>query len=203
MDYEFLGIGFNKEQMQNWKDKFDIIEYGDSLALVSKEQFNHGEDEGFMNGLKYRYVVIGENADYGETVEDENGEEVSADCYSLYLEPEIDQVADNTILAVAELYGMEDMPMEELRKELTVVDLTKEDYGVFLGSVNKKSLTYEDGEIWDSETLNVFATVMGIIDSLRGFYLDKPLNRVGMTGWDWLEMTVTDKQFGDIVKEYM
>ena len=75
MDYEFLGIGFNKEQMQNWKDKFDIIEYGDSLALVSKEQFNHGEDEGFMNGLKYRYVVIGENADYGETVEDENGEE--------------------------------------------------------------------------------------------------------------------------------
>lgn len=203
MDYEFLGIGFNKEHMQNWKDKFDVIEYGDSLALVSKEQFNHGEDEGFMNGLKYRYVVIGENVDYGMTVKDENGEEVPADYYALYLEPEIDQVADNTIQAVAELYGLEDRPMEELRQEITDVDLAKEGYGVFLGSINRKSLTYEDGEIWDSETLNGFATVMGMIDSLRGFYLDRPQNRFGMTGWDWLEMTVTDKQFGDIVKEYL
>lgn len=199
MDYNILGVGFNKEQLLNWRDEFDVIEYGDSLALVSKKQYNHGEDEGFMNNLKYRYVILGENTEYGATITNEDGEEIEADHYALYFVPEIECVSDKTIVRVAEIYGMEDEPIETLREKIGVTDLAAEGESAYLGEVNSKPLTWEDNEIWDSNILNQLVTVVSMIDWMRGFYLDRPWNAFGMTGWDSLEMAVDGLDFGDMV----
>ena len=199
MDYNIFGVSFNKEQLLNWRDEFDIVEYGDSLALVSKKQYNHGEDEGFMNNLKYRYVILGENVEYGATITNEDGEEIEADHYALYLVPEIECVSDKVIKRVAEFYGMEDEPIETLREKIGVTDLAAEGESVYLGEVNSKPLTWEDNEIWDSNVLNQLATVTSLIDWMRGFYLDRPWNGFGMTGWDSLEMAVNGLNFGDMV----
>lgn len=197
MDCEYLGIVFNREQMINWADDFDKVRWDDELQLVSKEVFDQGEDEGVFNHLKYRYVILGYGADYGYTYTSEEGIEVDADHYEVFLVPEIDQVADSVILSVAEIYGMEDRPVEELRKELTVCDLAEEGFGVFLGSLDCPTLTYEDEDIWGHEILNGFATAIRTIDGLRGFILDRPQNGMGQTGWDVLEGTITGKTLKD------
>lgn len=43
--------------------------------------------------------------------------------------------------------------------------------------------------------LDKIASVCGNIDSLRGFYLDKPQNRIGTSGWDMLDDYINGKSF--------
>lgn len=195
---EYLGVKMSKDNLIDFHKDFEVKRWDDSLQLISKKTYEQGEDTEPFNNIKYRYVIIGEGSDCGLTTIDENGEEVEADLYSAYLVPCVEYIDDSKVLDVAELYGMEDVPINELRKEFTEIDFAKEGYGIPLGSVVKKSLTWADEDIWDKETINGFATAIQFIDSMRGFYLDGKVNSF-MTGWNWLEMCLTSKKLGDFI----
>lgn len=40
------------------------------------------------------------------------------------------------------------------------------------------------------DSLDDVASVVEVVDSFRGFYIDKPWNRIGTTGWDTLKHNV-------------
>lgn len=201
----FLGVTYSKDNEKKWQDLFEKVRWGDNLYLRSKEVFNQGEDGEPFNELTYRFVIIAHGADYGMTITNEDGDELDADSYSLYLVPTVDKVSDKTIEDLRDLYGMDDKTIEELRSEFTECDLADEGHGVFLGDFVQPSTNWQDAEKngwesgWDDNVLNGLATVSLTINSLRGFWLDRPLNGIGMTGWDFLEMAIEGKTFSDFI----
>lgn len=191
-----LGVTFSRDDLKSWKNFFEEVEFGDRIRLVSKEIFEQDPDDNEpFGGMKYRYVVLGETgSETGYTIRKEDGEEVDADYYSLYLVPVVACVPDSKIKDVASTFGFEDEPVEKLRTMLTEVDLVEYGLGVFLGEYDKES-----SDQWDEDALNGFATIVPSIDFMRGFWLDRPMNAVGMTGWDFLEMSLTEKSFRDFI----
>lgn len=192
---EFLGVEFDKDQLLNWREHFDVIEDCDNLRLVSKKTFEHGEDNGVFNNFKYRFVIIVFGADYGLTVEDEKtGETKEAECYSAYLVPDMDYIHDSKVKSLQGLFGLDDMPLSEVRKGLSVADFAEEGYGVCLGED-----IVEAKKNWNKRILNGYTTALETINSMRGFYLDQYVNRIGMTGWDFLEIAMSDKEISNFV----
>ena len=49
-----------------------------------------------------------------------------------------------------------------------------------------------EGE-YDKSVMDKIASVINMIDGLRGFYLDKIQNRIGTTGWMLLDDFINDK----------
>lgn len=202
IDYEFLGFGYSKDQlMRNWREDFDVVSYHEYfIELVSKQIYDLGERDGVFNHLKYRYVILGNIVDCFE----DDGTE--SELYSAFLVPETDQVPDKVILSTAHRLDYGEEHIEKLRKELTVCDLADEDYGVFLGAIWCKPMTYKDEEKWDSAILNGFATaiyefdlfrdyLLYMLNPIQGVFHDKPYKGDEMTGWDYLEIILTT---GDI-----
>lgn len=194
-ELEFLGVGFSKDQLINWRNKFDVLKEGDDLCLVSKKVFEHGEDVGVFNNFKYRYVIMVYGADYGLTVEsEESPERVAAECYGAYIVPEMEFIHESKIESLQGLYGLDHLTIDEVKKALSLADLAQEGYSVCLGEE-----IVEAKEEWNEDILNGFATALETVDYLLGFYLDQPFNMMGMTGWDFLEMAMSEKDIANFV----
>lgn len=192
---EMLGITFSKENMVNWKDKYKQVRNDDVLQLKGEIR-EHGEDDGVFNNMKYRYVILVDGEDCGVTTHDENGKEVPAELYVAYLVPTIDSVPDSKIKDMMETYGWDEyMTIEQARADFNECDLAQEGYAVSLGSVIIPAKNK-----WDDDVLNGMATAIESIDALRGFYLDKVINGMGMNGWDFLEFSLTDSELSDFFK---
>ena len=202
----FLGVTFNGGQLANYKDFFKVVEDCDNLKLLSKETFTMPEEEdSIFSNLTYKFVILGKGADAGVETTNEKGESVPADSYLVYLVPTIDKVSDSVILSHGRFYGWDDKSADELRKEFDETDLADAGYGVFLGDFAEEAVDWSAQEDmgwkipWNPNILNGVTTALPFVNSMLGFYLDKPLNRVGMDGWDFLEMCLTEKTFKDYI----
>lgn len=193
---ESLGVTFSKENMVDWHDHYKKVRDDNTLQLKGKIR-EHGEDKGIFNKMRYRYVILVDGEDCGLTTHDENNNEVPAELYSAYLVPTIDSVPDSKIESMKDTYGWDDMTIEKARANFDECDLAQEGYGVNLGSI-----IIPAKDKWDDDVLNGMATAIESIDSLRGFYLDRVINGVGMNGWDFLEFALTDKEFSDFFHKH-
>ena len=182
------GITFSKDAMKDWRENFEEYRRDDcEVALVSKKVYIQGEDDNEpFNRLKYRYVIKGVSGnEYG--YEKEPG--VPGDYYQAYLVPTPDCLAPSELKSVLSFVGLEDEP-----DLLNVVDIVEYGHGVCLGSE-----VIEAKDEWDEELLNGFATALETIDAMRGFYLDRRMNGLGMTGGNFLEMALEGKGFNDFM----
>ena len=185
---EFLGIEFNKDQLVNWREHFDIVDDCDDLRLISKNVYEHCEDEGVFNKFKYRFVIVVFGPDNGMTIDDEIEGKVDAELYAAYIVPEMSYIHDSKVKSLQECYGLDDRTLEEVRNCLSEADFAQEGYGVCLGEQLIKAT-----DKWNDDILNGFATALETVNSLLGFYLDRQVNLVGMTGWNFLEMALSEK----------
>lgn len=188
---ESLGITFSKDNMLDWSEHYKKVRCDNVLHLKGKIR-EHGEDKGVFNNMRYCYVILVDGEDCGLTTTDENGNEVPAELYCAYLVPTIDSVPDSKIESMKDTYGWDDMTIDEARANFDECDLAQEGYAVSIGSV-----IIPAKDKWDDDVLNGMATAIETIDSMRGFYLDRVINGVGMKGWDFLEFALTDKEFSD------
>lgn len=188
----YLGITFDKENLKSFEELgFTKEEFGDDIFFVSPKM-THCEDCGVFDRMKYRFVITCE-CDSGAVVENEEGEEVDADFYIAYIIPDMELIHDSKFKELQELYGWDDKSIEEVREAMTYYDVVRE-YGVCLGS----ELIPSEGE-WKYSIVDGMATAIQTINSLLGFYLDGQYNYY-MSGWEWLEMVMTDKSIFDYVK---
>jgi hypothetical protein len=188
----YLGITFDKENLKSFEEcGFTKEEYGDDIFFVSP-QMQHCEDSGVFDKMKYRFVITCE-CDSGATTKNEQGEEVDADFYIAYIIPDMELIHNSKIKELQELFGWDDHSLEEVREALTYYDIVRE-YGVCLGS----ELIPSEGE-WKYSIVDGMATAIQTINSLLGFYLYGKYNYY-MSGWEWLEMVMTDKSIFGYVK---
>ena len=190
----YLGITYQAKIEVNVDELYDKFD-GNELVFVSKETYSQGEDNPPFDGMTYKLVILCE-ADTGMTTKDKDGKEVDADYYSAYIIPTKDKISDSVIESMKDSYGWDWMSVEDARKEFNEIDFAREGYGAFIGDFAKPS----EGS-FDMDVVNGFATALETINSLRGFYLDRPINGIGMNGWDFLEIAMTDKTFADFVRE--
>lgn len=184
----YLGITFNKDDLKTFEELgFVKEENGDDISFISP-QYEHGNDMGVFNNMKYRFVITCE-CDSGATIKNEQGEEVDADFYIAYIIPDMELIHDSKIKELQELFGWDDHTLEEVRETLTYYDVVRE-YGVCLGS--NLIPTSE----WNYDIINGMATAIQIINSVKGFFLDTQYNWL-MNGWDMLEFAMTSKTIED------
>ena len=183
---EIFNIQFNAKQgMLN--EKFN--EYSrddDSLRYISKEEFLHDETDCDEDGLKfnYRYVINGDAyCDRGKIHR----------FYNLYLVVCPKSLCKEKLEDVLDCCGIS-------ADEANCCDVV--DYGILVPMGDVEFEFDEDNdEGWNDEVLNNIANVFETINGLRGFYLDKPMNRLGNTGWDLLYEAVRGKDLFESVKE--
>lgn len=191
---EYLGIEFSKNKLVDWHEKFDVIDDCDDLRLVSKQVYEHGEDNGVFNNMKYRFVIVVYGPDNGMTIDNKDGNKVDAECYAAYIIPDMDCIHESKVKSLQRLYGLDYLTLDEVKQCLSVADFAQEGYGVSLGEE-----LVEAHEQWNDEVLNGFATAIETINSIRGFYLDSYVNRIGMTGWNFLEMAMSEKNISNFM----
>ena len=189
----YLGITYQAENEVNVNDLYNEVGNGDNRIYISKETFKHGEDNEPFNNMTYKLVILCQT-DSGLEIKNENGEDVYADYYTAYLVPTTNLIHESKVRALMDCYGWENETIENALKEFDEGDFANEGYGVLLGDYAE-----ETQDEFNMGVINGFATALETINSMRGFYLDRVMNGIGMTGWDFLEMTLTDKSFADYV----
>ena len=166
MENKIFGITL-KSALQNVYDKFeeDFFE-SDHAFFVSKETFTH-EDDGL--NFDYKYAI---EADYCE----------GKIFYMLNLVPCANSLNKAKLESVASCSGVDE-------SEVNIYDICAYGCSVMMGCESVES------EDVDEHYLNVIASVFESVDRLRGFYLDKYVNRIGNTGWDLLDDFVNGKDY--------
>lgn len=154
-NYEFGGITF-KGEPNGIEETFDLLfDNGTEVAYESKRVYEHRE-EGL--NFDYHYLI--------ETNETDNGILCSV---SLVLHKA--SLSEKALNGVLDLCGIDE-------GEVNSQDIN--DYGcsVCFGSCLRN---FEDME----ETLNCAAHIIGFLETMFGFYLDKKVN-YSDNGWDWI-----------------
>lgn len=180
--------GINPNETLKWEDIFEQ-EYNDAgqLILVSKEKFSH-EDDDFR--FDYHYAI---NAvDMYFFTADASVPFIKID---LLIVPDARYWNDELIADVAKELGMENASKEDIISSINVSDAISHIATVTTGkdTVKYDVEKYEDGfyDILDNEDvvnkLNAVASVIPVVDSFRGFSLDREWNGIGTTGWDTIK----------------
>jgi len=177
---EFGSINTNYVDTDRLSQNFNRV-YNDSdqQFYISKKIYFHGDEISF----KYRYGIWIE--DLYELTGDENCKNKIA--MSIVLIPEAESLGKNTYDAIQNSCGYTE-PFDILG------------YGCYLifESETVEAEYFDDPKVINK--LNCAANIIDTCDSLRGFYIDKPVNLLGMTGWDNLRMWIKDSDFKDILK---
>lgn len=166
MENSIFGITFNGVPTKI-DTKFNEIYFEDDNAFFeSKETFTHEED-GLTFNYKYAIEAVWcEGKIY----------------YGLYLVPCADSLNKDKRSSVADCCGVNE-------DEITINDISSYGCNVCMGT------EVVDNEDIEDTYLDKIASVYEVIDSLRGFYLDKYVNRIGNTGWDMLDDFINGNDF--------
>lgn len=170
MTYSFGGVSTDSGT-EKFLDHFEEICEG---FFQSKKVFHHDVDDGF--DFKYRYCVAITDM-----------EEIDADDHriavEMYLVPEFESLCDKRKDDVREAscFDYEDEP--------TPYDVARYGVRILFGDEtvgNPDSKPYDECSKVEG-ILAAIANTYETADSLRGFHLDRYVNRIGTTGWDLLE----------------
>lgn len=159
MKNSIFGISFDGK-LTNVYDKFNEVFFeSDNSFFESKQTFTLKEEDGLT--FNYKYVIEGVWCD-------------DKIFYTLALVPCANSLDNGMRSKVASCSGVEE-------DEITTYDIFSYGCNVSFGTKVVDS-NYTNIMIFD-----MISSVVDVIDSLRGFYLDKPTNRLGTTGWELLD----------------
>ena len=185
MKHEIFGISTDMDI--KFDEKFEVI-YDNSERMIaqSKETFTH-EEEGF--NFKYKYVV---DVIDGCTWD---GEDVYY--IDFVLVPTYDSLGEKHKKSVLSSACVDEC-------DVNIYDVLADGVSLFLGS---ETFSTNDVPMDENEevmgALDSIASVFELINSIRGFYFDRYVNKIGNTGWDFLNDYINDIPFTDsLMKRY-
>lgn len=167
--------------MENYRAHFEEGYSDNEIYLIGKKEFEH--EEGDLT-FKYRYVI---------TIIDM--EEITGEDLPVTIELSLVVAPTSMTLErqkdIAYTNGMEDEEDYTPSFEDAVMDGT----GIVFRADAVENV---EGDMLEDERvqriLEEIATTYETVDGMRGFYLDRPWNRIGTTGWDMLEHLVLGEE---------
>lgn len=172
MEYKHNIFGCQTNGNQSFGDKFETIFDDCGSFHQSKEMFRHDDDD-----LGFDYRICVEVVDWQEATGEDDKELV----LELKLVPEFKSLSPKYQSSVLSCCGIEEA-------EVNALDVSSYGCNVLLASEECK---YDELD----EKLEAIANVFESINSLRGFYLDRYVNRIGNTGWDYLNGFINDEDY--------
>lgn len=176
MKHNIFGIQTNSDD-NKFEDKFDVL-YDDCGAFFeSKETFHHEDETSF--DFKYCVEVI--------DLDDACGEEKYG--IELAVVPMFNSLCEKQKKIILDCSCVSE-------DEVTTMDIYQEGTSIMIGYTDVPN----EGKPWDEcegvvKALAAIANVFESINSLRGFYFDKYVNRIGTTGWDLIDDFINGKDF--------
>jgi hypothetical protein len=152
----------------------EIYDDGYNQTYVTKDIFLHEEE-----GLTFEYVYTVKSMDLYEATGDEEHENKSLVELSLVVHP--NSITESMLKGISDSMGVdiEDMNIEDVLS-----------YGGAHVTIDYKEVENERVP----EVVEGAMTAQKAVDGLRGFYLDKPWNPIGTTGWDVIEYAIGTKE---------
>ena len=183
MKYEFGSLSTTREGI-NFYEHFELFYDNDyEQFYLSKREFTHEEEDFNFN---YKYAIsVKDLAEYTG--------EPSPISIELAIVVSPDSLCDKTRDSIAD---SSDWSSEDLDSDWKYYDI----YSYMPITMDTVELPNDSGKaIEDIEELTYLLDSIGAVyecvDSLRGFYLDRPWNRIGSTGWDLLKEFVLGESF--------
>lgn len=169
--FTIFGITTVKERCFRVNEKYKAIReidtYGDESLFLSRKVYTHKSDRDIR--FRYQYAIE------SYTNSDEGQEKTQ---YTLYLVPVFNSLSEKNKKSV----------IDSTNNNPDTIDVF--DYGCNIIMASE----CRDGG-FNKEVIDNIANTVECIDSLRGFYLDKPQNRIGSTGWDMLYDFIKDVDY--------
>lgn len=161
--------GITGEGTETFDDHFNSTDYGSKLVCESKKTFKHKED-----GLNfdYKYVVFIE--DLGEYDSEWEGQ-VLIELKLVVMPKSLNKKKKDEVASCSGIAA----------KDVTVIDIAEYGFYVPLG---REQFHVTSSDLMKSkraqQVLTAIASIYEMLDAMIGFYLDRPINRMGTTGWD-------------------
>ena len=181
MTHEIFGWSFDHEP-KKLDDLFDCVrDADDEVIYESKQTYEHREE-----GLNFDYKFVIRAKDAYELTGEPDDENVWH--MEMLLVPTIDSLLPKKQKALQDMVGEGWEP--------NLIDLIDEGYYVQIGFEAVKVDPAEGYDAVMNPKYDEAASVVDNMNAMRGFYLDKPLNMIGSTGWDILnELVGNGKSF--------
>jgi hypothetical protein len=173
-NFSIFGITSPINQLVDADKDFDLMQTIEDYEVelyLSKNVYHHDLEDDPKDNFNYRYAI---EAYYSE----ENDETY----YYLMLIPTFGSLSAKRQADVRDMVGMDETD--------TPNEIDVHDYGIqiIMGRENVKGQ-------YDKSVVDKIASVVDVIDRMRGFYLDKAQNRLGSTGWDMLDDYINGNDF--------
>lgn len=167
---------------KSFKRMFPICtDWESEIYYETKRTYTHEED-----GLNFKYKYAVRVEDLYELTGDEDYKGKFE--IGLYLVPSEDSMNESVRNRVKESCGLEG------DDRLYVSDIISYGLGVCLLNETVSNCRYIEGTKVKGK-LAAIANLLEMIDSMRGFYLDRAWNRIGTTGWDVLNEMINGKDY--------
>jgi hypothetical protein len=171
MEQKHLGISFSNMILKDGKlvqftpeHKLSLVEDHDTAKVLMSEVFNNTE-------FDYRvFIRVTYLSEFGLGEEYDGKAEVE-----VHIAKTAEYLSKEKLQGIAETYGIEP---EEVRP----YDIA--DYGL---SATIESVLVEDNKEAIDQQVKLFTERISGYTGLLGFYLDRPQNRIGNNGWDFLD----------------
>lgn len=171
MKHEIFGWSFDHEP-KKLDDLFDCVRDADDEVIYESKQTYEHREEGL--NFDYKFVIRAENAyELTGEPEDENVWHME-----MLLVPTIDSLLPKRQKDLQDMVGEDGEP--------NIIDLIDDGSYVRFGFEAVKVDPDKGYDAVMNPKYDEVASVVDIMNSMRGFYLDKPWNRIGSTGWDML-----------------
>ena len=177
-EYKHDIFGIKTTNDAKWQDHFEVeYDNDETRTYLSKKTFHHDADEDLE--FDYKYAIVVDFLGLYEDDEDATTKKV----YSLYLVVQPNSFNEDYKQGLLDFLGfLEDDEQMILTDDINSYGGAMVRFGEKVVSLGKDDEFDED----DENILNAIASVYESMDRLRGFYLVRPWNRIGTTGWDTL-----------------
>lgn len=165
----------NIEPKERWEEEWECIRNTDDEAFfITKQTFSHEEEN--LN-FEYKYMIqFADNHPYAEDEEPES-------YINLFLVPLAKYFQEETIQQIRKDYELEEdieIPLDVLLEYKQCPVLEKETNNMLFKEPWTKDKKVNDFLCKASISIKA-------INNIRKFFLDKPENALGVTGWDYLK----------------
>ena len=184
---EFAGISMNVEEVDFEKHFEEFYNNDERVVYFSKKTFKHEEEDLIFS---YRYAIV--VTDVGAYT----GEDDAPIVVELMLVPDFKNLTEENKESIRSYNGYDD---DGENDEWFWMDVLDYSFAVEMGveSIDNPTDDIRDGWI-ESEPIRAILESIGaiyeVVDSTRGFNLDRAWNIFGTTGWDTLRNAVLGEE---------